>query len=179
MRIRCRIIGNFKSFYLVPELEKGVGWDTKETIFFASSLCSSLSREMTKLADQFNQVLMSNEAYQRSSDSIARGVDKGRFGYVLVDVYSKRIKGKPMPFCKISIEEGDADVRTINTLPEIARFVYKTIWLLKRTAPPDSMDILRQITVERAYHDPKAKTHELYIKDGTVYEREKTLSQND
>ena len=173
MRIRCKIVGNFKSFLLVPELEKGVGWDTQETIFFASSLCSSLSREMAKLNEQFKDLLDGSESYQRSAESIIRAREKERYGYVLVDVYSKRIKGKPMPFCKISIEEGDADVRTINTLPEIARFVYKTVWLLKRTAPPGSMDILRQITIERDFHDPKAKTHELYIQDGTVYEREK------
>ena len=174
MRINCKIIGNTNSFHLDPVLERGVLWDTQSTKLFAYSLYSSLSREMVKLSEMFNEELSTNQAYQRSAKSISRNCEKERFGYVLIDIYSERIKGIPHEFCKISIEDDYADVRTKNILPEIARFLYKTVWLLKKTTPPGGMETLRNINIIRNYNDPRAKTHELYVEDGTVKEREKT-----
>ena len=128
---------------------------------------------MDRLAESFNEEFSTNQAYQKSARSIVRHCEKERFGFVIIDIYSERVKGIPHDFCKISIEDEEADVRTKNILPEIARFLYKTIWLLKKTSAPTGMETLKNITIIRNYNDPRAKTHELYVEDGTVKERER------
>ena len=168
MRITCKIVGDTKSFHLEPVLETGYGWDTDETRLFAMSLCSSIYREMGKLSDMFESEFSEDLSYRKSIDSISRNVERDRFGYVYIDIYSDRIKGKPTPFCKISISNNDAGVRTINILPSIARFIYNTVWFLKKTTPPNGMECLKHINIIRNFNDPKSKTHELYIEDGTV-----------
>lgn len=174
MRIRCSVSGNKKCFSLTPQLLRGYGWDTPETSLFAQSLCNSILREIDALREIFKDATSTDEEFKRKSVSVERDVIRGRLGYINLDIYAERHKGKMVPYCKISIEDSECGVSTANILPEIARFLYKTVWLLKKTIPPSGMEILRSLNIIRDYLDPRKDTHELYLEDGTVKEREKT-----
>lgn len=173
MRIICKVVGNNKCFHLEAEVKKGFGFDTPATTMFAESLCNSLNRQMDVCAEQFRGMIGSNEEYQTNASRITRKLEKDKYGLIYVDVSVERRKGRQIPFCRISIDDAESDVRTTNLLPDIARFVYKTVYLLRRMDPPRGMEILRSIEIIRNFNDPRALTHELYIEDGTVKEREK------
>ena len=173
MRIICKVVGNNKCFHLEGDIKKGFGYDTPATALFAESLCHSINHQIDVCAEEFRDMIGTNEEYQTNASRIGRNIQKNRFGFVLVDIFVERRKGKQIPFCKISIDDSESDVKTTNLLPDIARFVYKTVYLLKRMEPPRGMEILRSMEIIRNFADPRAKTHELYIENGTVKEREK------
>lgn len=173
MRIICKVVGNNKCFHLEAESKKGFGFDTPATTLFAESLCHSINRQIDVCAEELRDMIGTNEKYQTNVSRISRNIDRNKFGLVLVDIFVERRKGQQIPFCKISIDDSECDVRTFNLLPDIARFVYKTVYLLKHMVPPNGMEILRSLEIIKDFNDPCAKTHELYIEDGTVKEREK------
>lgn len=174
MRIVCKVIGGNQCLHLESELQKGFGFDTLATSVFAESLCHSINRQIDLSAQELRPLIGSDDEYNKNVSRIAKKIEKDRFGIINVDIYMERRKGKPIAFCKISVDDSDCDVKTANILPETARFIYKTVYLLKRMSPPKGMDILRTLEIIRNFDDPRAQTHELYVENGTVKEREKT-----
>ena len=176
MRLICKVVGNNKCFHLECSTVKGLsyGFDLPSTEFFVQSLCNSINREIDVCAEEFNKISETDKQYQINAKRLARQLSRDQYGIINVDLSVERRKGKHKAICRISIDESNSDVRTATVLTEIARFVYKTIYFLKRMEPPKSMEILKTMEIIRNFNDPKASTHELYIENGTIKERPKT-----
>ena len=179
MRIICKVVGNNKCFHLECDTKKGVayGFDIPSTEFFVESLCQSINRQIYVCSTEFRRLVGTNEQYHVNATRITRQLAREKYGIINVDISVERRKGKQIAVCRISTDDSDCDVRTANILPEVARFVYKTIYLLKRMDTPEGMEILKKMEIIRNFNDPKASTYELYIEDGTVKEREKAIKK--
>lgn len=179
MRVICQVVGNSTCFVLQCSTQKGHGFDIPATALFAQSLCHSINRQMEVCAQEFKGLIGDEAQYKTNVSRITRNLVKERHGMIYVDIGAERRKGKQVAVCRITTDDSDCDVKTSNLLPEVARFVYKTIFLLRKMEAPKGMDILRHMEIIRDFFDPKAKTHELYIENGTVKEREKTNKKNE
>ena len=173
MIVKCKITGNSTCFHLEAFLEKGTRWDTQETSSFASSLCQTLNNQIQRLGVELGNLLDSSDdqSYRRSLTSAKRNWTGERYGYVIIEIYAERRKGKLVPFCRISIDDSTADLRTKNILPEIARFVYKLVWYLKKAISSPEIRSIRQLNIIRDFEDPRSTTHELFLENGIVKER--------
>lgn len=179
MRLICKVVGNNKCFHLECDTKKGAayGFDIPSTEFFMESLCHSINRQIDVCGTEFRSLIGTNEQYHTNATRITRQLSREKYGIINVDISVERRKGKQIAVCRISTDDSDCDVRTANILPETARFIYKTIYFLKHMNPPRGMEILRTMEIIRNFNDPKASTHELYIEDGTVKEREKVIKK--